>query len=107
MGFHKHTFPIRLIDKAEKPIKIVNGWANDDFTIGFHKVFTKRKSWQQWAATDLYTGTCITIQKTRTECLKWIVEHQDVINDAMEQPWYLQRVFEYKQLLEKEREEME
>ena len=45
MVFHKYKFPIRQIDAAEEPIKIVEGWVNDDYTIGFHKVCTKRKSW--------------------------------------------------------------
>lgn len=107
MGFRKHTFPIRLIDKAEKPIKIVSGWVNDDYTIGFHKICTKRQGWTKWAATDLYSGTCITIQKTRRECVEWIENNKELIEKTMNEPWYIQRVMEFKKLLEKEMEEME
>ena len=106
MGFRKHTFPIRLIDKAEKPIKIVSGWANDDYTIGFHKICTKRKSWEKWAATDLYTGTYLTIQKTRRECVEWIENNQKIIAEKTAEPFYTQRVMEFKKLLEAEMEEM-
>lgn len=107
MGFHKHTFPIRQIAETEKPIEIVTGWANEDYTIGFHKVYTGRKSWEQWAATDLYTGTYLTIQKTRQKCLDWIAENQKLIKERKEHPFYAQRVMEFKVLLEKEREELE
>ena len=107
MGFHKYEFPIRQIDAAEEPIKIVKGWANDDYTIGFHKVCTKRKSWEQWAATDLYTGTYITVQKTRQKCLDWIAENQKIVAEKMQEPFYTQRVMEFRELIKKELEEME
>lgn len=106
MGFHKHTFPIRMIDAAEKPIEIVTGWANEDYTIGFHKVCTKRKSQTQWAATDLYSGTRIVTKKTRRECVEWIEQNEKKIKNTMEEPWYINRVREFKELIEKEMEEM-
>lgn len=102
MGFHKHTFPIRMIDAAEKPIEIVTGWTNEDYTIGFHKVYKGKK----WAATDLYTGTYYTVQETRQKCMDWIAANQDTIKEKMESPAYIQRVMEFKTLLEKEKEDL-
>ena len=102
MGFHKYTFPIRQIEATGEPIKVVTGWTNEDYTIGFHKVYKDKR----WAATDLYTGTYYTIQDTRQKCLDWIAAHQDVVKEKMESPAYIQRVMEFKRLLEKEMEEL-
>lgn len=100
MGFTRHTFPIRMIDGWERPIEIVSGWRYGDF--GFHKGIKGR-----WIATDLYSGTRICTGQTRKECLEKIENNMKRIEQRYEEPSYIQKVMEFKELLKKESEEME
>lgn len=107
MGFHKHSFPIRMIDSYKKRngtvIEVVKGWSNEDYTIGFHKV----KNGKAWAASDCFSGMRIVTKPTRKECAEWIETNKDLITKKMETLQYVQRVLEFKELLQKEMERLD
>jgi len=99
MSFHKHIFPIRTI--LEDPIKIVKGWRMDGTEIGFHK------DGRYWVATDLYSGLRICKAETRRACVEWIENHRWEISDKMQEPWYAQKVCEFRDLLKTEMAKLE
>lgn len=98
MGFHKHTFPIRMIAAAPNAIEIVSGWVNEDYTIGFHKI----RNGKAWAATDVYSGTRIYTGKTRKECAEWIKQNQERIDNCMSEFRYINLVMQFRELIRKE-----
>lgn len=98
MGFHKHTFVIRTIPIAGREIDYKTGWANEDYTVGFAKTLNGKA----WTATDIASGLSICVFPTRQACLDWIDEHAEMIAERMTEPAYVQRVMEFKILLEKE-----
>lgn len=94
-NYHQHRFPIRNICDPE--IEIVQGWADTTYTFGFHKNVNGK-----WTITDLYTGTRIVSRGTRDACLDWVYDNWKKIEDAMQEPWYIQRVIEFRNMLKKE-----
>lgn len=94
MGFHKYTFPIRMIDTCNEPVMIVSGWTNDNYTIGFHKNIKK-----EWVATDLYSGTYICTASTRKACFEWIEKNEGRITSNMKTLNYLYKVIQFRELL--------
>lgn len=98
MGFHKHTFPIRMIDAAPNSIEVVTGWANEDYTVGFYKV----RNGKAWAATDLYSGMRICTCETRKACVEWCEQNEQKINERIDAPEYVWRVAQFRILLEEE-----
>lgn len=97
MGFHKHSFYIYLVpaaqDKFGTRLEKVNGWANENYTIGFHK------NGKIWNATDLKSGVLICTFLTRKECAEWIVENKQKIEDAYKTEKYKQYVNEFNELI--------
>lgn len=107
MGFHKHIFPIRMIDAYGERfgtlIEVVTGWANEDYTIGFHKV----RNGKAWAATDVYSGMRIVTKPTRRECFEWVEQNKNKISNKMSDLLYYQRVMEFRDLLRAEKERLD
>ena len=99
MSFHKHIFPIRLNERAKNPLKIVTGWSNEDYTIGFHN------SGKCWVATDLCSGTQICYFRTRKECAEWAESHKEKIENRRLDPIYIQYVMEFREIIKKELKE--
>lgn len=100
MGFHKYSFPIRLVETADADLEVVTGWANDDYTLGFHK------SYKGWTATDLVSGLRICYCETRKGCLEWIVKNEKKVEERREDPVYIMRVMEFRDLIKKELERL-
>lgn len=98
MGFHKYSFPIRMIDTYETPIKVVTGWVNEDYSIGFHKI----RDGKAWVATDICTGTRFCTATTRKGCVEWINKNEQRIIKKREELSYIQRVLDFKEILKKE-----
>lgn len=98
MGFHKYTFPIRMIDAAPNPIEVVTGWRIEDTDIGFHKV----RNGKAWAATDLFSGMRICTCETRKACVEWCEKNKQKIEDRRNEPEYVWRVTQFKTILEEE-----
>lgn len=103
MGFHKHKFPIRKIETCPEPIEVVSGWANDDYTYGFYRTSAKGR----WIATDLESGTLICSGRIREDCVKWIKDNADKIEQKKLEPSYVQRVMEFRELLRQELDKLE
>lgn len=101
MRFTKHTFPIRMIDAAPNPIEIVSGWRLGE--IGFHR----SSNGKAWIASDLMSGMRICTGATRKECAAWCEENAQKIEDRKLEPFYIQRVMEFRDLLRKELENLE
>lgn len=95
MEFHKDYFPIQTIIKDEK-IMVVSGWIDETNTYGFYK------NGKTWKATDLRSGTLITVQLTRKACVEWIEEKSDRIKKIKETQDYRIKVDDFKILIEKE-----
>ena len=93
MGFTKYTFPIRMIDAAPNPIEVVSGWRLDD--IGFHHSLHGKN----WVAVDLFSGMRICSYKTRKECAAWCEQNFQKLEEIMTEPWYIQRVMEFRELI--------
>lgn len=106
MKFHKFTFPIRMIDayckREDVFVEVVTGWANEDYTIGFHKV----RNGKAWAASDLVSGLRICTFETRKACAEWVEKNARFIEDKRCDPVYIKRVMEFKERLIAEKESM-
>lgn len=99
-NYHRHTFPIRNI--VEPELEVVYGWIDSTGLFGFHKNVNGK-----WNATDLYTGTCIVTRGTRDVCLDWIYENWERIEAAQQEPFYIQRVLEFRNMLKNGLEELD
>lgn len=100
-NYRKLMFPIRM-DKnsCNHEIEVVDGWTTGE-SLGLHKNILGK-----WVLTDLFTGTRIVVRGTRDACIDWYKENSKMVYDTMQEPWYIQRVMEFRALLEKERKEI-
>lgn len=95
MGFHKYLFLTRMIEQYPNAVVAVTGWANEDYTIGFHKIMNGKA----WAATDIFSGLRICKGKTRKECVEWVLNNKNRIEERMKEEEYQERVREFQFLL--------
>ena len=102
MHFHKLIFPIRMITTAPRPVELVSGWRLDGTNIGFYRSSNGR----MWIASDLISGTRICKFPTRRKCVEWCIENRKKINNRMNTAFYIQRVKEFRLLLEDELEDL-
>lgn len=103
MGFRKATIALQMIDAAENAIEYASGWLSEDGTIGFHHTSNGKR----WVATDIASGARICTGATRKECAAWCEENAQKIENRKSEPFYIQRVMEFRDLLRKELENLE
>lgn len=91
MKFRKGTFVIQNIPNAPEPAQVVCGWIEESNTFGFFKYR------DYWKATDLMSGTLVTVQPTRKACAEWIIENIAEIERAKADPKYRTKVETFRQ----------
>lgn len=93
MTFHKGTFVIQM-NELYGTVECACGWIDDTNTYGFYKSFRN-----MWRATDLLSGTLITVQPTRKACAEWIRDNADRIAEAKSKETYRKKVEDFERLI--------
>lgn len=104
MGFHKAEF---FVAQVNGNYKKVSGWTDESGTYGFHalrRVAKKsgNKRVVKWVVSDIASGLMITSERTRDECLNWVVIHQKEIDKQRKKKEYKEYVEKLNKILDKE-----